>query len=571
MNLKITILSGGSGNDALIKGLKQIYEDCEIKVIVNAYDNGKSTGVCRKLTNTLGVSDIRKNHIRLYKTINPHIDERLIEFYEGRYNFTTNVKEEVLTLLDKWNLSELSKYVIEFFSNPESLNYSYNNFNVSNIIYSQMYKDLGYEVTNKYFCNLLNLEDFVILNSFDNVFIRAITNNNNVIEDEGQIVEYCNSEDKIKDIKYIGEVEYNLNPKAVEAIQYADMLIISTGTFWSSIYPTLQYGDLYKCINSSKAKKIWVINNEEDKDAYGVSSNDFIDIVERLGLDLKDFLILENLDASEILRQQNDKYNIKFYAMDNIDGKHNSNKYVKALLKTYYNIENINNYDYILLDFDDTLWSRDTSNDKLLSVSRDNIKLLNFISNKAMIISGNSYESIYSKISQIYGSELHEFNVPIWAEANSIEYIHNIKYDKIEELSLNDGVNLITDYLKDNYSIDVEYNKESDFIPYLKIKPLTNLERTLLCNLLNNYVFKELKLNDYKALITGTTTLDITKTYNSKSKVFEHLNLEGKKTLYIGDEIDEGNDKDIAKLCTSAIHTTGAQETNIILKLLEEV
>ena len=79
MNLKITILSGGSGNDALIKGLKQIYEDCEIKVIVNAYDNGKSTGVCRKLTNTLGVSDIRKNHIRLYKTINPHIDERLIE------------------------------------------------------------------------------------------------------------------------------------------------------------------------------------------------------------------------------------------------------------------------------------------------------------------------------------------------------------------------------------------------------------------------------------------------------------------------------------------------------------
>ena len=85
--MKITILSGGSGNDSLIKGLKSFYQDLDISVIVNAYDNGKSTGVCRKVTNTLGVSDIRKNHIRMYKALKGKFtDQRLVDFFEGRFD-----------------------------------------------------------------------------------------------------------------------------------------------------------------------------------------------------------------------------------------------------------------------------------------------------------------------------------------------------------------------------------------------------------------------------------------------------------------------------------------------------
>ena len=44
--MKTVILSGGSGNDSLIRGLKYYYPSMNCKVIVNAYDNGKSTGVC---------------------------------------------------------------------------------------------------------------------------------------------------------------------------------------------------------------------------------------------------------------------------------------------------------------------------------------------------------------------------------------------------------------------------------------------------------------------------------------------------------------------------------------------
>ena len=35
--MKITILSGGSGNDSLIRGLKLLYKNIDVKVIVNAY------------------------------------------------------------------------------------------------------------------------------------------------------------------------------------------------------------------------------------------------------------------------------------------------------------------------------------------------------------------------------------------------------------------------------------------------------------------------------------------------------------------------------------------------------
>ena len=43
--MNIVILSGGSGNDSLIKGLKEMYPESDIKVIINAYDSGKSTGI----------------------------------------------------------------------------------------------------------------------------------------------------------------------------------------------------------------------------------------------------------------------------------------------------------------------------------------------------------------------------------------------------------------------------------------------------------------------------------------------------------------------------------------------
>lgn len=327
--MNIVILSGGSGNDAIVKGLiNNGYLD-NISIITNLYDNGKSTGVCRAVTDTLGVSDVRKNHFRAYKTFNKdYVDPDINCLYSNRYDMGDNPKEFCINELSRLNFPDLIEYAERYFDNPSSMNYKYNDFSIINIVYAQMYKELGYEKTNKYFTELLGLNDFVVCNSFDNVYIYANSKSNVTIGGEEDIVEYKNKFDPIVSINYLNkhgdQVEPTINKKAIDLINDSDIIIISTGTFWSSLYPTLEYGDFYKYINASNAKKIWIMNTEEDKDAYGVSSNMFITHLDNLGLNLNDFIIVENIDAKESLREFNNNYNIIYKYLGNISGKNDS-------------------------------------------------------------------------------------------------------------------------------------------------------------------------------------------------------------------------------------------------------
>lgn len=337
--MNIVILSGGSGNDVLMHGLIDNGYADDIKVITNAYDNGKSTGICRLVTSTLGVSDIRKNHFRMYNYSKSNKDSGIVEFYSKRYDLGDDPCKFCIEKLENWGLSFLTDFVEGFFERPLAKGINYKDFSIANIVYAEMYARKGYEKTNKYFCNLLGIKDFVLLNSPDNVFINAITENNQFIKGEERIVEYKNSKDPINKIQYSTnflEESHGLYFKAIQAVSEADLIIISTGTFWSSIYPTLEYLDFYKYVNESNAKKIWVMNTEEDKDSYGVSSNKFIKFMENLGLDLTKFDIIENIDGIDSLKQQNNKYNIVYKSMGNHNGKNDLTKYFNAI-KEYLN------------------------------------------------------------------------------------------------------------------------------------------------------------------------------------------------------------------------------------------
>lgn len=565
--MNILLISGGSGNDALVKGLKKIYPESNVRVLVNAYDAGKSTGVCRKVTNTLGVSDIRKNHSRMYKAMTAEPNKCFLEFYDSRYDFTKGHEaEEVIEKLKLWGLDDLTIFATRFFSRPESLTYDYKDFCVSNIIYSEMYAEIGYEKTNEYFTSLLGLEDFVILNSFDNVYIQAVTENGDVIEDEGDIVEYKNSDNKITSLKYEREAEsLGLNPKAIESVNNADLLVISTGTFWSSIYPTLDYLDFYKYINDSRAKKIWAINNIEDKDSYGVGSNDFIKIVTDRGLDLSNFTILENNDAVESLRQENEDFNIIRFNMENNAGKHNGEKYATAILKIFYGLEDVNKFEHILFDFDDTIWARDK---KLESTSIENTRLVNDIKN-AVIVSGNSFESIRKKLSQVYGSELEGFNLDVWADANACLFRNGNRVDVIRELMITNDPTPLIQHLSSTYGITCTPNDER-IVTCLKIKPLSPLDQCLVSNYLNDYLLAAAGLKGCVAAPTGKTTVDIVSIDNNKVYVLCRITDNFKSVLYIGDEVDAGNDQRISQLCGHAIHTHDVKEASVVLKLLKD-
>lgn len=326
----IVVLSGGSGNDAILKALIDLgYSDANIRIIVNAYDDGKSTGVCREVTGTLGVSDIRKNHEKLHKMLyEGNINWPLINFYENRIDIETDY-ETGDALFDR--------EIKEFFHRLKSEDFEYRNFNVMNIIYSQLYSSIGYEATNALFSDALGMDDVVKLNSFDNMKIIATTEKGNVITDEGDIVEWKNPDDKIIDIHFVGKSTWGLNPEAVKLINEADLIIISTGTFWSSLYPTLKYLDFYKYINDSKAKKLWVVNTNQDKDAYGVTAGEFFYHMENLGLEVTDFDILINEEADPLLKIiASDMDPVSYVAeLGNIDGR-NDPELVKKALKEIY-------------------------------------------------------------------------------------------------------------------------------------------------------------------------------------------------------------------------------------------
>ncbi|MBQ7603307.1 MAG: YvcK family protein, partial [Clostridia bacterium] len=370
-----------------------------------------------------------------------------------------------------------------------------------------------------------------------------------------------NKDNKIVGTIFEGKSEYGLNPKAINLVNSADCIIVSTGTFWSSIQPTIQYLDFFKYINQSKATKIWAINNEEDGDSFGVSSLEFYDNMEKSGLDLSDFTILLNNDARDSLKLTDEKHKFVFKTMGNNKGKHNGQLYAKAIMQVYYGLDC--DFDTILFDFDDTLWARATSVQQE-NISKDNVQYLNNnLAQKSIIVSGNSYESIKEKLSRIYGSNLDGFNVDIWADANSTLYKHNKVVEIIDKMLMDTDADKLAKELEARYGIKAKQVGQK-LVNY-RIKPLTPLERKLLVEIINAN-----KEASYIAKATGTTTVDILSKNNTKGAIFDHCKLQGKKTLYIGDETDRGNDEDIANKCTKSINVKNVEETNILVKILGE-
>lgn len=557
--MKAIVLSGGSGNDALLKGLYGLYPNLDLKIIVNAYDDGKSTGLCRILTNTLGVSDIRKNHSRMYQIMHhANLNGNIISFFEERFDLPKSQEYNFVSAkLSEWDLSCFDIWAYKFFENPKSKDYSFNDFSIANIVYSSMYKEIGYERTNIIMCDKFDISNNVLLNSFENVKLSAKTKSG-ILCDEASIVGFNNDNDKIESLSYNSDSPITINPVVVDELQNADIIIVSCGTFWSSIYPTLEYGGLYRAINTSNACKIWVMNNTQDKDAKGVGSNQFIKLVNELGLDMSKFIILENNDAEPILRQKSNKFDIAKYSMGNIKGKHEPMLLAKAIFKEYFNLRTMP-YKHVLMDFDNTLYSKEN-----MQISDENIKSVSKRKN-IQIISGNDYKTAILPILKRSG----EFHNNVWADASSILYVDGHKKYVIRKHLINPKlIKYVEKSIYESFGIIGKPN-DNDCMSCYKMKPFTSLERKVLLKYINEYMFNAYRIKGLKAISAGRTTIDIVSSNNSKANIFKAYQINPKDCIYIGDETEDyGNDAEIAHACAQYIRVANVIETNIILKVL---
>jgi len=250
----IVTIGGGTGSFVLLTGLKKYTKN--LTAIVAMSDSGGSTGVLRDELGILPPGDIRRCLIALSQS--PKI------------------------LLDLFNYR---------FHNGHLAGHSFGNLFLAAL--SEITGDFEKAITKA--SEILKIEGRVIPVTLTKTTLYAQLENGRVIEGEQNIdIPKHNPKLKIKNIFL--KPPAKSNPRALEAIRKADLIVIGPGDIYTSIIPNLLVNGTAKAIRNSRAKKIYV-NNLMTK--YGESNDfkvhNFIEEIEKyLGKNVIDYVIFNN-------------------------------------------------------------------------------------------------------------------------------------------------------------------------------------------------------------------------------------------------------------------------------------
>ena len=215
MKKKVVVLGGGTGSSTLVRGLKQFPID--LTAIVSVCDDGRSTGVLREEFNIPAVGDIRRVLAAMSET-----EPLVMELFNYRFRTTSDLDGHTVGNLLLTASSEITG-------------------NLSD----------GIEALSKVF----NLKGKVVPLTEDNVVLMGEMADGTIIEGEHRITEY---KSKIKRVYY--KEEPVPTKEAVEAIENADLIVLSMGSLFTSIIPNLICDEILAAMARSKGKIMYVCN-----------------------------------------------------------------------------------------------------------------------------------------------------------------------------------------------------------------------------------------------------------------------------------------------------------------------
>lgn len=593
----IVVFSGGTGSIAIQEGFSAVYgnDNYNLDIIINAYDNGKSTGICRKIFDfkILGPSDLRKNHLTqfkvqhcnelndlnsresiLYKLFRCRLDAISKEDYYSKACSMLDERCRVIGERDTYFLKSLVDYF--FFEDIKNNKWrktledvKFKDFSIANIFYSSAAAMNGFSMrlAGKRMASILNIKDNVHLISDVNLFLQAKTESGYVIPDEGEIVTWDNPNDKIvsaflkKDGReYIPSIDEETDLSKVRSIkdivEAADIIIFSAGTQWSSLIPSYMHSGLRKILAASNAKKYVVMNNVEDHDMKGVSADEIVEILGRY-IPMKDVTAVINLDAVPGMN----KVSVGRSISGHISGeksKHNPIKLITLLMEDFLQLPVVNTT--YIFDLDGTLWD-ERANNRGKAVGAENMNLFDGI-----IHSGNSYAHVRDAFKYLYHQDK---VVQIYCDFGAV---HFTSADYTTEL-------LTNAYVVDPLVID-ELEKVDAFRGKIRsrgkgcvitIKPLVNREVLL------QKVQECLEAYEglYVPYVSGYTSIDIMhKDYNKKTMlkmIIEKHNLDISRVVFVGNETKRGAEKNISELGVRTIQVDDIYECNVLLRTLKFV
>lgn len=628
----IVIFSGGTGSQNLQRSIHKLCgNSVNVDIIISAYDNGKSTGEVRKVfdNSILGPSDLRKNQMLQYELIAPESEYKsyILEFMNYRFDADNSydayniclekinwLSDKLTPIIDNMHndndkiilnriLDEFPYYIESFFF-ESNLNFqkdldtiNFNDFSIANIIYSSIaaHSNNSLSKAGKFISDILGIPNNVHLISDVNLYLNAITKSGTIISDEGQIVDWNNSNDPIDYVIllkddgsiYVPSVdEGNGYTVCSQLIRNADIIIFSSGTQWSSEIPTYMHKGFNDLIKSSNAKKYLIMNNTEDKDMKGINSAELLKIISNY-VDLTDTTVIYNEFAEFTMRDQRDpevskliKRSISGKLSNSADDKKHNMELFPFIMKDYY--KEYLDSDLYVFDFDDTIYPRNASTEDI-KIGMENLSLLNKCRKKSFILSGNSinrFRDIIKGIDKTIAKNI--FSMLCVNGGNSI-----YKYDSNDGLVEKSKLFSYT-FIKDNYFdlvnkliliakkmyINIspaQFENRGDVI--LSIKPIKGNKRESFCKQINNYFTDEsIKLIAY---CNGKTTIDIMPIDYTKVKCFEKIKenyyKHDEKVTYIGDELDNGNDASMKNSqYTKCLLVRNIYDTNLFLKVLNE-
>ena len=304
---RVTVFSGGSGSNNLSRGL--LAREQDLTLLLNAYDDGKSTGDIRRNFNVLGPSDMAKNVLVFIEGK----DENLDAFLGSRFAKDadpSDLREQVRSIAIGEMKGELAaalskvkaefqdiirEYVRRFWEKLEDWEvkndeeYNMADYGLRNIVFTGAFFMHGedYHQTIRAMLKDFGAAGRVILNNQEPVWLIAVTEKGELLNSEAAVVDDFLEQEIVEDflvasvlteeevegfyaldgvearIKYISDnfaLDIDATNEAVQSIENAETIVFAPTTFHSSLAPTLTTRGISSALGKSRVPKILIAN-----------------------------------------------------------------------------------------------------------------------------------------------------------------------------------------------------------------------------------------------------------------------------------------------------------------------
>jgi uncharacterized cofD-like protein len=213
--VKIAVIGGGTGSFTLLSALKD--NTNQIAALVNMADSGGSTGVLRDELGALPPGDIRQCLLALSDS------PKVRDLFNYRFD-TGSLKGHAFGNLFLTALEKMTGNFAE-----------------------------GVELASE----ILNITGTVEPITLSNVTLAMRQNNGDIVRGEFEIAQV---DFKGHRPEFWLEPEATASPRALRAIDQADMIIIAPGNLYESLAPALVVPGIGEALTKSKAQKVYVCN-----------------------------------------------------------------------------------------------------------------------------------------------------------------------------------------------------------------------------------------------------------------------------------------------------------------------